>query len=178
MVCPFCTRKFNQKAYQRHVDYCKSKAEEKAREERFRSRNSSQRKLSGTEASGLGIQGSNSKIPTLSRSGSSTSFNSNLSSYKASREGSTSSRIRTKSSVTNIHSKRYDAKQLLKNQQNAGTIRPKQISFKINSGSVGGQQPQPSKQQSANQKFCTQCGWKFAEETFMFCGDCGAKRVL
>ena len=41
LVCPFCTRKFNEKAYQRHVDYCKSKAEEKAREERFRSRNSS-----------------------------------------------------------------------------------------------------------------------------------------
>lgn len=128
LVCPFCTRKFNEKAYQRHVDYCKSKAEEKAREERFRSRNSSAQK----QNSALGLSETarkpqpSSKIPTLSRSGSSTSFNSNLSSR---RDGSNSSR-------GNIHSKRYDAKQLLKNQQNAGTIKPKQISFKINSESV------------------------------------------
>jgi hypothetical protein len=90
--CEHCQRKFNDKAYSRHVEYCSKKAEEKAREERFRSK---------------GRNGN------LSRAGSCTSFNSSIS------VGATSTRSRqgSVSSSGNINSKRYDAKASLIKQQ-------------------------------------------------------------
>ena len=33
LECPYCLRKFSQKAAQRHIDYCKQKYLEKKREE-------------------------------------------------------------------------------------------------------------------------------------------------
>ena len=94
MNCPHCARKFNSKAYQRHVDHCKSKLDQKVREERLSTirTNSLQKSLAAGEPA------FKSKIPQLSRSGSQSSFNSNYSakslggSSNKVRDGSTSSR--------------------------------------------------------------------------------------
>ena len=95
-----------------------------------------------------------SKIPGIKRVGSSTSFDSN-SSFGMSISSATKS--------ANIRSKQYNAKHAVEQQRNAGVIKSKAISFKLTSGSDT--QPQPQ-QISKKPKFCTQCGWKFIEDSF------------
>lgn len=144
LQCEFCQRKFNDKAYERHVDYCKKKAEEKALAEKMRSRNSS---VNSSRLHG--------------RAPSQTSF--------ISKNSATSRDNSVSSSRLYNRAKKYDPKEALQKQQQAGTIKPKQISFKLDSGDNSTAKPAPN-QTDTKQRFCTQCGWKFVDATFQFCG--------